>query len=78
VTTRDPDHPTFGVEASRRRTQAAADLRAANAWLRAELEATEAARWAAKRDRAVVVLTYGLLAAFWAVVVLLAVAVLGG
>ena len=74
----DPDLPTFGVEACRRRTQAAADLRAANAWLRAELEADEAARWAAKRDRAHVIAVYSTLALFWVVVILLAVAVLRG
>jgi hypothetical protein len=73
---RDPDHPTFGLEASHRRSQAAADLHAANAWLAAEVAAQDAARAAAARDRAVCVLTYGTLVAFWCVVILLAVAVL--
>jgi hypothetical protein len=79
--TRDPDHPTFGLEPAERRRridQSAADLRAANTWMRAEVEAMNAARWAARRDQAVCIGTYGTLAAFWVVVILLAVAVLGG
>ena len=77
---RDPDHPSYDEETRRRlrlrEELAAADLMVAEAWLDVDADLQLAARRAARRDQAVVILTYGTLAAFWALVILLAVAVL--
>lgn len=70
------EHPADAAERRRRIDQSAADLRAANTWMRAEVEAMNAAKWQARFYGAMTVATWTLCAAVWVAIGVIAVDVI--